>query len=311
MSVNIYDATNDQLHNINGTYKIKAEYDTTPATAHHYVGDILWFNKNTYTVTTEIQPGNTITATGTNANIEILNNAGIPVYVKNMPGSGGGGGSATVLYTFYVGATITTTIQEGTIIYYLDKKLYNVKRTISGTVVEPYTIVPATDLEAPDLEGDEMVTVEGIPGSGLDATDVDFDNTDTSFESDNVDGVLRELNSKIDGIVIARANGNQTFAAQFTTLYTAYNTLSNIEKAHSKLCRLNVDDEITEVYPIHITTSGNFGFVHSRAGAGISMATINLSSNTFEIIDVDANGGTHYAEYSASTNSTPIVLMVG
>ena len=73
---------------------VKAHYDETTALYPHAVDDIVYVNEHFYKVTSAIAVNDTITV-GVNVTATTGITADTQVYVDNIPGSGGSGGSST------------------------------------------------------------------------------------------------------------------------------------------------------------------------------------------------------------------------
>lgn len=103
--------------------------------------------------------------------------------------------SSQTIKVDYVGATTTKAYAEDAVIYY-NNKFYKVIKT--GGLPANYTIVPATDLDDADLDENTMVTIVGMPASaGLDAIDVNYDNTTSGLSVTKVQGAIDEINSDL------------------------------------------------------------------------------------------------------------------
>lgn len=86
------------LSNLGGK-GVRASYDETVALYSHAVGDIVYVNNTLYVVTSAISVGTTI-AVGVNVSTDTDITENEQIYIENLPGSGGGGGSVDVDLVF-------------------------------------------------------------------------------------------------------------------------------------------------------------------------------------------------------------------
>lgn len=186
-------AVNEKL-----TSNAVADIEVSPAESAHSEGDYLIYNGLLYLVIDDIAIGDALT-TGAGGNIEIAQIA-----------DGIGGAGHDILND--AGSTLP---KEGKLQFV---GVYVHDDSINGkTVVENYREMTAAEyaqLTAEQKKG--LINILDEQGHPITASATGFDNTGTSYEGDNVQEVLEEVDSRIDEISTYKT-GNLIQGSQYST----------------------------------------------------------------------------------------------
>lgn len=172
-------AVNEKL-----TSNAVADIEVSPAESAHSEGDYLIYNGLLYLVIDDIAIGDALT-TGAGGNIEIAQIA-----------DGIGGAGHDILND--AGSTLP---KEGKLQFvgvYVHDDSTNAK-TVVEVVREFQTESAITSLTGEEAKGFQAI-INGNSYEPFKATDIGFNKTGTSFTSDDVDGVLREVNSSVNAL---------------------------------------------------------------------------------------------------------------
>lgn len=141
----------------------RADYETSPATATHVIGDIVYYNDKAYDVTSAIAIGDSLVVSSGTTVGNISERAGNLSYeVFGLPGGGGGGGTSNPSVATYEEATALHNHEVGEYVYF-NSIIYKV----TSAITEGGTIAVGTNVALdPNLTGGEQFCIEGIPESG-------------------------------------------------------------------------------------------------------------------------------------------------
>lgn len=220
-----------------------AIYEDSPTLYPHDVNDLIKYNGIYYKVKVAMPEAGVALVVGTN--IELANlPAGTGVFLDKIPGSGGGGGGgdASVVKVRY---EVSPTENEHALneLIYFNGKVYKCTVAMSDPGV---TLVVGTNIELPSLSSTTIVMADGLPGTGMDAADVSYGDSD-------VDTALTELNSKI------RLHINEL--TNIDTAWTAVLTLNSAPRAGYYLISASIADTDNNI--VGSISCSNFGVVAS------------------------------------------------
>lgn len=224
-----------------------ATYEDSPTLYPHDVNDLIKYNGIYYKVKVAMPNAGVALVVGTN--IELANlPAGTGVFLDNIPGSGGGGGGgdASVVKVRY---EVSPTENE----HALNELIYYNSKVYKCTVAMPdpgVTLVVGTNIEVPTLSSTTIVMADGLPGTGMDAADVSYSDSD-------VDTALTELNSNLDRI--GTIYSNVIPAGTNTDLNTPLNNLP----AGTYVVVAETGSSSSEMAPIIALDDGAYGTIYN------------------------------------------------
>ena len=119
----------------------------------------------------------------------------------------------------------------------------------------------------------------------------------------------RELTEKVSGYkILATASANQTFSAQMSTLYSAYNSLSTADKLLTEVWR----DDNGALGVFHLDVRGDAIFSNNYVASDGSTSMIRflrLSTPLAWNIKIATNGTVTTENVNSSTNTTKLILV--
>lgn len=273
-------AVNEKL-----TSNAVADIEVSPAESAHSADDYLIYNGLLYLVIDDIAIGDALT-TGAGGNIEIAQIA-----------DGIGGAGHDILND--AGSTLP---KEGKLQFV---GVYVHDDSINGkTVVENYREMTEAEyalLPAEQKKG--LINILDEQGHPITASATGFDNTGTSFEGNNVQDVLEEVDTRLKPRVVKNipANTYNTYALALAELETYYDSLTSLEKATAYIMRGNVKANI------NVTNDKTFSYVNINTGNLINTQLLDLTNHEFNYAQTTTSGTT-FGSLTSSTQSQQLTL---
>ena len=211
----------------------------------------------------------------------------------------GNTGSINTINSLIGNGTPTTT--DKTIIGAINE--INAKIPEGGTVeAEDVTYDNTTSgLTATDVQAAIDEVNAKIPqGGAVEADDVVYDNTQSGLTATDVQAAIDELAQSGSGTksLIATSSGS-TYAAQLTSLQTAFNALTPEQKQEAYLA----DDTGSSIYIYQVFNGGAGLFGYISFGTGLTGEFANISNATYYNVTSGAN-----TDQSQNTHATQFKL---
>lgn len=282
-------AVNEKL-----TSNAVADIEVSPAESAHSEGDYLIYNGLLYLVIDDIAIGDALT-TGAGGNIEIAQIA-----------DGIGGAGHDILND--AGSTLP---KEGKLQFV---GVYVHDDSINGkTVVENYREMTAAEyaqLTAEQKKG--LINILDEQGHPITASATGFDNTGTSFEGDNVQEVLEEVDTALDDlspktILSIPANTYSTTRQALVALYNAFMTIPQAYRYRAKIV-------VREQVQYSLCDLRNLAFTYTvtqlNMVASYSLYISSNSSNCYYLLGEIGSNSTTIYDRTDNTQSDKIDLII-